>query len=231
MAITNRERVGKGLDLLTAGLQPFVEREMKEIHGDDWMDACRDSFRQARSRGKQKKDDAIHWEAHAILAIMWDQWNAVFKRTLGRADRSLVSELRDVRNKWAHQHNFSTNDAHRALDSMGRLLASVSASEAGDVEQMRMDLLRVQFDEQRRNQMRRKSSKPTEGKPQRGLTGWRDIVTPHPDVASGRYQHAEFAADLWQVYQGRGRPSTSTRPNSSAAPSSPKACAACSRRP
>ena len=30
------------------------------------------------------------------------------------------------------------------------------------------------------------------------------MVTPHPDVASGRYQQAEFAADLWQVYQGEG---------------------------
>ncbi len=27
---------------------------------------------------------------------------------------------------------------------------------------------------------------------------------PHPDVASGRYQQAEFAADLWQVYQNEG---------------------------
>jgi predicted AAA+ superfamily ATPase len=30
------------------------------------------------------------------------------------------------------------------------------------------------------------------------------VVTPHPDVASGRYQQAEFAADLWQVYQKEG---------------------------
>jgi hypothetical protein len=27
-------------------------------------------------------------------------------------------------------------------------------------------------------------------------------VTPHADVASGRYQQAEFAADLWQVHLG-----------------------------
>jgi predicted AAA+ superfamily ATPase len=27
---------------------------------------------------------------------------------------------------------------------------------------------------------------------------------PHPDVASGRYQQAEFAADLWQVHLGEG---------------------------
>ncbi|MEK7757861.1 MAG: DUF499 domain-containing protein, partial [Planctomycetota bacterium] len=33
---------------------------------------------------------------------------------------------------------------------------------------------------------------------------WREVVTPHRDVASGRYQQAEFAADLWQVHLGEG---------------------------
>jgi len=33
-----------------------------------------------------------------------------------------MSELRDVRNKWAHQRTFTTDDAYRALDSMERLL-------------------------------------------------------------------------------------------------------------
>ncbi len=31
-------------------------------------------------------------------------------------------------------------------------------------------------------------------------------MSPHPDVASGQYQQAEFAADLWQVYLGEGPP-------------------------
>jgi hypothetical protein len=31
-----------------------------------------------------------------------------------------------------------------------------------------------------------------------------EVVTPHKDVASGRYQQAEFAADLWQVHLGEG---------------------------
>jgi predicted AAA+ superfamily ATPase len=30
------------------------------------------------------------------------------------------------------------------------------------------------------------------------------VITPHADVASGRYQQAEFAADLWQVHLGEG---------------------------
>src|SRR5690606_2356018 len=36
------------------------------------------------------------------------------------------------------------------------------------------------------------------------LTPWREVVHPHRDVASGRYQQAEFAADLWQVHIGEG---------------------------
>ena len=31
---------------------------------------------------------------------------------------------------------------------------------------------------------------------------WREVVTPHPDVASGGYEQAEFAADLAQVVAG-----------------------------
>ncbi|MGB2904641.1 MAG: DUF499 domain-containing protein, partial [Candidatus Dechloromonas phosphoritropha] len=38
------------------------------------------------------------------------------------------------------------------------------------------------------------------------LKPWREVVMPHEDVASGRYQQAEFAADLWQVHLGEGTP-------------------------
>jgi hypothetical protein len=43
-----------------------------------------------------------------------------------------------------------------------------------------------------------------EGTPASELKPWREIVTPHQDVASGRYQQAEFAADLWQVFKDEG---------------------------
>ena len=35
------------------------------------------------------------------------------------------------------------------------------------------------------------------------LTPWREIVTPHPDIATGRYHQAEFAADLGEVIAGK----------------------------
>jgi hypothetical protein len=202
MAITNRERVGKALDLLNGGLLPFVERELKGVYADRWQEIAREG--QPPERGKGRKGEKLHLDCHALLTVMWNQWNPVFSKTLGQAERSLVNELRDVRNNWAHQKNFSGNDAYRALDSMERMLAAVSAEQAGQIGQMRMDLLRLQFDEQRRSEMRRASFVPTEGKPQGGLKSWREVVTPHADVVKGTYQQAEFAADLWQVYQNEG---------------------------
>ena len=71
-----------------------------------------------------------HMDAAALLKVMWDSWNDVYRNTLGHAEHSLVSELRDVRNRWAHQEQFSSDDTYRALDSTHRLLTAVSALEA-----------------------------------------------------------------------------------------------------
>ena len=38
------------------------------------------------------------------------------------------------------------------------------------------------------------------------LKPWREVVKPHRDVSSGRYQRAEFAADLAQVLRGDAQP-------------------------
>src|SRR5690606_29446519 len=121
-------------------------------------------------------------------------WNNVFRNSLGQSERSMLSELREARNDWAHNKDFSSDDAVRHLDSIGRLLLAVSAAEeAKQVGAMRMDLLRNLFDKARNNEMRKKAYQPTEGSPASGLKPWREVVTPHPDVASGRYQQAEFA--------------------------------------
>src|SRR5208282_1347453 len=138
----------------------------------------------------------------ALLKLMWESWNDVFRKTLGPAERSLVSELRDHRNKWAHQQTFSSDDTYRALDSVGRLLTAVSAPQADEIEKMKMELLRLRFDEQVRSEKRKSAGTAIESAAAPHLKPWREIVTPHKDVASGRYQQAEFAADLWQVHMG-----------------------------
>ncbi len=199
MATTNHERVGKALDLLRQGLAPYVEREMRAAYANQWRKQAAYSLK----REDDLPDDEL-LDAHALLVIMWDHWNEAFKGTLGFAERALVSELRETRNKWAHQGTFSTDDAYRALDSIARLLTAVSAPEATEVERQKQELLRLRFEEEARRASRHAAVAPVEGRPATGLRPWREVVTPHPDVASGRYLQAEFAADLWQVYLGEG---------------------------
>ena len=201
MAITNQDRVGKAMDLLRAGLAPFVEREFKSQHHAQATDAARRYFGDDRVVGKKL---VAEWDVAALLKLMWEAWNDVFGKTLGRAERSLVQELRDCRNKWAHQEPFSSDDADRALDSMARLLTAVSAPQADDVNKMKLELRRLTFDEQVRSEKRKAGGSLIEASVTGTLKPWREIVTPHADVASGRYQQAEFAADLWQVHLGEG---------------------------
>ena len=144
------------------------------------------------------------WDVAVLLKLMWDSWNLVFRLTLGPAERSLVSELRDYRNKWAHQETFTSDNTYRALDSASRLLTAVSAPQADEIEKMKMELLRLRFDEQVRGEKRKTAGTAIESATTSNLKPWREVVTPHKDVASGRYQQAEFAADLWQVHLGEG---------------------------
>ena len=202
MAITNHERVGKALDLLEAGLGPFVDREVKGALESRRLDAFK--LRDYAEDPVLANKPTSEWDVAGLLRLMWATWNEVFRTILGRADRSLVSELRDHRNKWAHQESFSSDDAYRALDSVGRLLAAVSAPQSEELERLKMELLRVRFDEQARGERRRQAGTAVGSAVATGLKPWREIVTPHKDVASGRYQQAEFAADLWQVHLGEG---------------------------
>jgi len=201
MAMTNHERVGKALDLLKSGLGPFITRELTSAYKER---ALAEARRLLPADDRLNSNRPIQWDAAVLLKVMWDAWNEVFGRTLGRAERSLVQELRDWRNKWAHQEPFSGDDADRALDSIARLLTAVSAPQADDVGRMKMELRRLIFDEQVRGEKRKAGGSLIEGAVSGTLKPWREVVTPHADVASGRYQQAEFAADLWQVHLGEG---------------------------
>ncbi len=201
MAITNHERVGKAMELLKAGLGPFVERELKNVYQERLADEV------ARLIGNDRlnaQNPIAKWDAAVLLKVMWDSWNDVFRQTLGHSERSLVSELRDYRNKWAHQESFSSDDADRALDSAGRLLTAVSAPQADEVGKLKMELRRLIFEEQVRGEKRKAGGSLIAASASGTLKPWREVVTPHKDVASGRYQQAEFAADLWQVHLGQG---------------------------
>lgn len=119
------------------------------------------------------------------------------------SSQDVVFELRDVRNKWAHNEAFTVDDTYRALDSIERLLVAVDASEAADVGRSKEDLMRLRFEAQTRKAMPPPAATPL-AESNAGLKPWRDVVQPHDDVARGRFTLAEFAAHLHEVAARRG---------------------------
>ncbi len=200
MALSNHERVGRALKLLHEGLYPYLEREMQATYRTQWPLRAAAFF----DKDSVAAQNSLKTDLYDFLKFMWNEWNDVFRKTLGKPQRSLLSECQDIRNTWAHSSTCTTDDAYRALDTIERLLSAVSAPEASQVEKQKQELLRTRFEDQARRETRRTASNPTDGQPQTGLKPWREIATPHPDVASGQFQQAEFAADLWQVYLDEG---------------------------
>ncbi|MDE0101184.1 MAG: Swt1 family HEPN domain-containing protein [Bryobacterales bacterium] len=202
MAITNRDRVGKALDLLKEGLGPFVEREFVRVHRKRADEQARLYFNDRQLRTDRPIRE---WDAAALLGLMSTRaWGDVFAQVLGHVERSHVSELRDARNKWAHQEQFTGDDTERALDTAARLLTAISAEQAAEVAKMRQELRLLVIDEQTRSATRRAGGSLIEPAAAESLKPWREVVTPHVDVASGGFQQAEFAADLWQVHLNEG---------------------------
>lgn len=136
---TNHQRIGIALDLLSTGLFPFFEQSLRAVYGERWEDAARVS---CRSQATAQPGN-FRWDAQAMLTVMWDTWNPVFRRSLGLIERSVVSELREFRNRWAHQTIMSEDDEYRVLDSVQRLLVACGAENvAAQVEEQKFDLLR-----------------------------------------------------------------------------------------
>lgn len=138
--------VMKALDMLTAGLRDFVRDQLAQAMGPDWQAIAQSSFRNDRNLD-DVSDDIEDWDAHALLTIMWDHWNAAFRRRLGLFERSLVAELRAFRNRWAHQRQFNFDDTYRFLDSVNRLLSAIGAKNATDLSELKFNLLKDEFSE------------------------------------------------------------------------------------
>jgi predicted AAA+ superfamily ATPase len=201
MALSNRQRVEQALELLNRGLLPYVEREMRSVYGPAKWE------KQAMlALGDRPLLKAGNWDTTALLSVMIGEWPNVFKRGLGQTERSIVGEMRDVRNRWAHQEAFSVDDTYRVFDNVHRLLHAIGAKEAVEIERQKQELLRVRYEEQAKKETVKAAVAPVETgvAATLGLKPWREVITPHPDVHSGRYQQAEFAADLGQVHRNEG---------------------------
>jgi predicted AAA+ superfamily ATPase len=195
MATSNRERVDAGVQLLQAGLLPFVDAAMsaQAPGGQDWvaMLEARDTSKNGTAHKYSRQDPRF------LLKVVTEEWR-VFGKSLSRAEQSFASELRETGNRLAHNEPFSTDDTYRALDTMERLLSAVDATaEADAVRKLRRDGQAAAFSAETR-----RAVQVVTGVEGHGLKPWREVITPHKDVREGKMRGAEFAADLYWVSRG-----------------------------
>lgn len=217
MATSNRDRITKVMDTLKFGLGPFVLREYKQTFGANKYAQAIEQVLISSAFKLQLPDVPINTDAdlqrvlmdgldtQAWLKLIWSNFDQVFREKLGHTGRSYVSELMTARNEWAHQKAFTNDEAYRAADTAELLLKMVGAAESAQtVQVIGKELLRLRFESEAQKAVKKTGTLPAVGQTTAsGLKPWRLVVQPHPDVASGRYLQAEFAADLAQVIQGK----------------------------
>ena len=112
MAKSTRQYVFDGMELMPEALAPFVETRLSSSLKGHWeVEVVK------RVHGlRPNSSGQLKWDQAALLKTMMAFWKDVFSSVLGHAERSYISELLEVRNKFAHDEPFSYDDAERALE-------------------------------------------------------------------------------------------------------------------
>ena len=198
---SNRDRVGKMFEILAPELDQFiaaaVEPELED--GITWekLVALKDA-KKGKTGGEYDRNDPqvqLRFLTENIPHNIRPGWYP-FDEQLSPTQRSFASELRETRNAWAHNKSFSDDDAYRTLDTAERFLKGIGSADAADkVRKLRLEVRRVASDKDDRKVLKESAVMPGS----EGLKPWREVLHPHDDVASGNFQAAEFAADLYKV--------------------------------
>lgn len=202
MALTNKERVGRVLDLVAEGLGPWMIGLLEAKYGQDWADQV------GRTAGLTGRDATPNETDPAYLFWVFDkQWHGLFRDHASFEEKRAVSVLWDARKEWAHGPKISSERTERVLMDGEQLLRSIGAVKQADaVDEMRRDFRRIMFEEDQKRLQRATEKSLSVQVDSIGLPAWRDVVEPHDDVARGSFQLAQFAADLRQVHQGVAGP-------------------------
>lgn len=124
-----KETITRALELLRQGLFPFVQEAMQATYGDNWAETGFKYLSRDQKSKLKNNDNPINLVRNDIanlLTIISQEKTKAFKR-LNKDDRILVDELKCIRNRWAHESDFSTRDIYRYLDTISRFLLSINS--------------------------------------------------------------------------------------------------------
>jgi predicted AAA+ superfamily ATPase len=201
-ALSNKERVGRVLDLSAAGLGPWMTDLLTRKYGDAWQQQVR------AAAGAGPRDFTDQTDDPSYLFWVFDkQWHGLFKDQVSHEEKRCVSALWDARKQWAHGGKFGDEQAERVLSDGEHLLRQIGAvKQADEVDDLRRELRRIRFEKDQKQYQAAAEKQLTVRLDTGGLPAWREVAEPHDDVMQGTFQLAQFAADLRQVALGVARP-------------------------
>jgi hypothetical protein len=140
--LNNRDYVARALELTGQGLAPFVTEVLSAVlpESTPWT-----SLLEARDRANGIRDKVYtRNDLQAMLRVVTERMGNLgypFADRLSREGQRLASELREVRNNWAHSAEFSDEDTYRVVDSSVRLLRAVGAeAQVASAETLRSEV-------------------------------------------------------------------------------------------
>jgi predicted AAA+ superfamily ATPase len=201
VATSNRDRVGKMFELMAPALDDYIADSVAPQlpDGVSWTSlvALKDEKKGVDGREYDSLDPQVQLRmlTENIPHNLKAGWYP-FDDAIGRVGQGYAKELREARNEWAHNKSFTDDDAYRCLDTAERLLVAIGAPTVADeIKEIRLGLRRLTADKDDRKVLRSAAVTPESA----GLRPWREVLAPHDDVATGNFQAAEFAADLYKV--------------------------------
>lgn len=105
MESPERDRVRRALDELKPYLSAFVSQR-------------------GRAANTRREPDIT-----SLVKAVLEDWERTYHTLLPPVARSYLHELRDVRNRWAHEQAFSPEEADRAVDTVRQLARLIGAPE------------------------------------------------------------------------------------------------------
>lgn len=200
--LSNKERVGRVLDLAAAGLGPWMTDLLTRKYGATWQAQVRVAAGTGPREFTDQTDDPSY-----LFWVFDKQWHGLFRDHVSHEEKRCVSALWDARKQWAHGGKFGDEQAERVLSDGEHLLRQVGAvKQADEVDELRRELRRIRFEKDQKQYQAAAEKQLTVRLDTGGLPAWREVAEPHDDVMKGTFQLAQFAADLRQVAQGVARP-------------------------
>lgn len=143
---SNKEKVGRCIDILTEVLNPFVRRQLKLRFRGAWFERGVEGALggtmslQELKQGSDEEEKYDRIDLQALLTIIDRMWKEAFASSLKRQARSYLNEIRVFRNQWAHHGVFTLDEAERAIGTIGLLIENISAEQTKAIEEEKEEL-------------------------------------------------------------------------------------------